>query len=129
MELRLVENIPGSGLDHLQRQAVFSQFPRIQGLTADFLTDTRALSTATLASELKVYVTGDGADVYEDTLMKVATAGDGIFCPTLILVGIRLGIDRVTPVYWDALKKSLQLPQSIGIAGLVLDDMQCSTVS
>jgi len=77
----------------------------------------QALSTATLASELKVYVTGDGADVYEDTLMKVATAGDGIFCPTLILVGIRLGIDRVTPVYWDALKKSLQLPQSIGIAG------------
>lgn len=32
-------------------------------------------------------------------------------------MGIRLGIDRITPVYWDALKDSLRLPQSVGIAG------------
>lgn len=60
---------------------------------------------------------GDGADVYEDSFFKLARADDGTFIPTLILVGIRLGIDRVTPAYWDALKASLQLPQSIGIAG------------
>ncbi|MCJ1454714.1 Cysteine protease atg4 [Mycoblastus sanguinarius] len=60
---------------------------------------------------------GDGADVYEDSFLRLAKAGDGLFIPTLILVGIRLGIDRVTPAYWDALKLSLQLPQSVGIAG------------
>ena len=43
---------------------------------------------------------------------------DGLgFKPTLILVGTRLGLDKITPVYWEALKSSLQMPQSIGIAG------------
>jgi cysteine protease ATG4 len=37
--------------------------------------------------------------------------------PTLILLGIRLGIDRVTPVYHEALKACLHFPQSVGIAG------------
>ena len=60
---------------------------------------------------------GDGADVYEDSFFKLAKDGDGNFNPTLILVGIRLGIDRVTPAYWEALKATLQLPQSVGIAG------------
>lgn len=60
---------------------------------------------------------GDGADVYEDTFMKLAKAKGGIFTPTLILMGIRLGIDRVTPVYWEALKAVLRVSQSIGIAG------------
>lgn len=62
-------------------------------------------------------MTGDGPDVYEDSLFKLATEDGYGFQPVLILVGIRLGIDRVTPVYWEALKQSLQLPQSIGIAG------------
>ncbi|KAF2201900.1 putative cysteine protease ATG4 [Delitschia confertaspora ATCC 74209] len=66
---------------------------------------------------LKVYITGDGSDVYEDNLMKVAKADDGTFHPTLVLVGTRLGIDKITPVYWEALKSSLQMSQSIGIAG------------
>lgn len=60
---------------------------------------------------------GDGADVYEESFLKLAKGVDGTFTPTLILVGIRLGIDRVTPLYWEALKASLQLPQSVGIAG------------
>ena len=64
-----------------------------------------------------MYINGDGADVYEDSLLGLASSSDGGFIPTLILVGIRLGIDRVTPAYWDALKASLQLPQSVGIAG------------
>ena len=66
---------------------------------------------------MKVYVTGDGADIYADSFLKTAKADNGIFIPTLILVGIRLGIDRVTPAYWESLKASLQLPQSVGIAG------------
>jgi len=71
---------------------------------------------------LRVYVSGDGADVYEDSLRQVAEDGRGIFQPTLILVGTRLGIDKITPVYWEALKSSLQMKQSIGIAGYVIFD-------
>ena len=72
---------------------------------------------------LKVYVTGDGADVYEDDLMQLAKGGaggdDDTFTPTLVLVGTRLGIDKITPAYWDALKAALRMPQSMGIAGYV----------
>jgi len=60
---------------------------------------------------------GDGSDVYEDAFRKVAISNNGKFHPTIILLGIRLGIDRVTPVYWEALKATLQLKQSVGIAG------------
>jgi len=68
-------------------------------------------------SDLRVYVTGDGSDVYEDSFMSIAKPTGTTFTPTLILVGTRLGIDKITPVYWEALKSSLQMPQSIGIAG------------
>lgn len=66
---------------------------------------------------LKVYVTGDGPDVYEKTLLDIAKPGGQPFQPVLLLVGTRLGIDRITPVYWEALKESLRMPQSVGIAG------------
>jgi cysteine protease ATG4 len=49
--------------------------------------------------------------------MSIAKADNNTFQPTLILVGTRLGLDKITPVYWEALKASLQMPQSIGIAG------------
>ncbi|CAN6666770.1 hypothetical protein TRVA0_038S00958 [Trichomonascus vanleenenianus] len=39
------------------------------------------------------------------------------FKPTLVLLGIRLGIDNVNPVYWQSLKSLLEYPQSVGIAG------------
>jgi cysteine protease ATG4 len=55
--------------------------------------------------------------VYEDSFMKVAKPDGNTFIPTLILVGTRLGVDKITPVYWEALKSSLQMPQSMGIAG------------
>ncbi|KAM0112360.1 Cysteine protease atg4 [Aspergillus fumigatus] len=66
---------------------------------------------------LGVYMTDDTADVYEDKFLDAANDGRGSFRPTLILIGTRLGIDRITPVYWDAVKTTLQLPQSVGIAG------------
>ena len=66
---------------------------------------------------MRVYITGDGSDVYEDSFMETARPDGHIFLPTLVLVGIRLGIDRVTPVYWEALTASLRLRQSVGIAG------------
>lgn len=68
-------------------------------------------------SSLRVYITGDGSDVYEDAFMNVAKPDGSNFKPTLILVGTRLGLEKITPVYWEALKSSLQMPQSIGIAG------------
>lgn len=80
------------------------------------LTRSRALTNHD-GSELRVYMTGDGLDVYEDAFMNIAKSDGGKFNPTLILVGTRLGLDKITPVYWEALKASLQLPQSIGIAG------------
>lgn len=77
----------------------------------------RALCNERTDPGLRVYISGDNADVYEDSFLKVARSELGEFQPTMILVGIRLGIDRVTPVYWEALKASLQMPQSMGIAG------------
>ena len=68
---------------------------------------------------LRAYVTGDGPDVFEQVMFQIARAEASTFQPTLLLVGTRLGIDRVTPAYWEALKAALQLPQSVGIAGYV----------
>ncbi|KAG4028713.1 hypothetical protein MFRU_019g00070 [Monilinia fructicola] len=77
----------------------------------------QALTNNQAESELRVYITGDGSDVYEDTFMSIAKPNNTDFTPTLILVGTRLGLDKITPVYWEALKYSLQMPQSVGIAG------------
>ncbi|RDA83205.1 hypothetical protein CP532_5363 [Ophiocordyceps camponoti-leonardi (nom. inval.)] len=66
---------------------------------------------------LRVYSTGDSSDVYEDEFMKIAKPDGTDFHPTLILVGTRLGIEKITPAYWEALIASLQMPQSVGIAG------------
>lgn len=68
---------------------------------------------------MRVYVRPDDSDVYADSVLATATAkdADDKWQPTLILLGIRLGIDRITPVYHAALKSALEMPQSIGIAG------------
>lgn len=55
--------------------------------------------------------------MYEDSFMNIAKPDGIIFKPTLVLVGTRLGIEKVTPAYWEALRASLQMTQSIGIAG------------
>lgn len=70
--------------------------------------------------KLRVYVTNDSSDVYEDKFSEVACDEADTIQPTLILLGIRLGIDHVTPVYWDGLRAALQYPQSVGVAGYVL---------
>lgn len=62
-------------------------------------------------------MTNDSSDVYQDQFKRVACDGTGTIQPTLILIGTRLGIDRVTPVYWDSLREMLRFPQSVGIAG------------
>ncbi|KAI1932727.1 Cysteine protease atg4 [Ophidiomyces ophidiicola] len=81
---------------------------------------TTAYCIAALSSEYKqaglnVYLSIDGPDVYEDRFRQIA--GPGITRPTLILLAIRLGIDKVTRVYWEALTAVMRYPQSVGIAG------------
>jgi cysteine protease ATG4 len=68
---------------------------------------------------VRVYVTENSSDVYEDRFRSIASSNspDSSIQPTIILLGIRLGPDRITPVYHEALKASLTYPQSIGIAG------------
>lgn len=78
------------------------------------LTD-KALGLAN-STTLQVYIS-DGSDVYENEFMRVAKNTDGTFQPTLILLGLRLGIDSVNEIYWDSLKQFLSCPQAIGIAG------------
>ncbi|POS88335.1 hypothetical protein EPUL_000003, partial [Erysiphe pulchra] len=77
----------------------------------------QALAARHEVSNLGVYVTGDSLEVYEDNFMMAAKPDGVNFKPTLILVGTRLGLENITPVYWEALKASLQMSQSIGIAG------------
>lgn len=52
--------------------------------------------------------------------MKIAKSDGQTFNPTLILIRTRLGIDKITPIYWDALIAALHMPQSVGIAGYVV---------
>ncbi|SNX84773.1 related to ATG4 - essential for autophagy [Melanopsichium pennsylvanicum] len=37
--------------------------------------------------------------------------------PVLILIGIRLGIDSVNPIYYESVKSTFSFPHSVGIAG------------
>ena len=76
----------------------------------------RALTKAQ-DSWLRVYSTGDLPDVYEDSFLAIANPDGMGFHPTLILVCTRLGIDKINQVYKEALVATLQMPQSIGIAG------------
>lgn len=77
----------------------------------------RLLSTQSQCPQLRVYVTNDTSDVYEDKFAHESHDKSGRIQPTLILIGTRLGIDHVTPAYWDGLRAALTYPQSVGIAG------------
>jgi hypothetical protein len=116
MARQLVGNTRGNGSVLLQPRAVYSKAPTII-LPRIKLIWHRALTNGHESSDLRVYITGDGGDVYEESFMEVAKPDGKTFIPTLILVGTRLGVDKITPVYWEALKASLQMPQSMGIAG------------
>lgn len=70
---------------------------------------------------LRVYLTNDTPDVYEDQFERQARDETGHIQPTLILLGLRLGIEHITSVYWDGLRAALQYPQSMGVAGCVAD--------
>ncbi|KAJ5198413.1 uncharacterized protein N7498_007530 [Penicillium cinerascens] len=77
----------------------------------------QALSNECQDPKLRVYVTNDTSDVYEDRFTRLARGETGRIQPTLILLGLRLGIEQITSVYWDGLRAALQYPQSVGVAG------------
>ncbi|KAF9966458.1 Cysteine protease atg4, partial [Mortierella alpina] len=78
---------------------------------------TKALVHNFPESGLNVYVTTDGV-VYKDEVEEAATMKNKKeFGQLLILVTIRLGIDKLNPIYNDAIKTTFEFPQSLGIAG------------
>ncbi|EED14163.1 autophagy cysteine endopeptidase Atg4, putative [Talaromyces stipitatus ATCC 10500] len=77
----------------------------------------QALSDEYKDAGMNVYVSSDNTYVYEDKFKAVAYNQSDRMRPTLILLGTRLGIDRITPVYRKGLEDLLKLPQALGIAG------------
>jgi len=75
----------------------------------------KTLTDAYPSAGLQVHMTFDG-NVYEDTFRATAIV-DHVFKPTLLLVVTRLGLEGVNPSYWEALKATVQMKQSVGIAG------------
>lgn len=73
-------------------------------------------NTSAYESCFKVFISS-GSDVYEKLFMQAAITKDNIFKPTLILLGLRLGIDKVNEIYWDSIKAFLASPQAMGISG------------
>jgi hypothetical protein len=116
MEPRVAESTRVNGLVRQQRHSAFGMDTMLP-FQGQWLTSNRALALQQATVSLAVYITGDGSDVYEDKVFEAAKGKTGSFQPTLLLVGTRLGLDRITPVYWEALKDTLQMPQSVGIAG------------
>lgn len=116
-----VENILASGSDRRPPRSAYSTSPRPRFVRSYVYANNslpRALADANETS-LRVYSTGNFPEVYEDSFMAVAKPDGKDFQPTLILVGTRLGTDKINQVYEQALISALQLPQSIGIAGYV----------
>ncbi|THH26852.1 hypothetical protein EUX98_g7341 [Antrodiella citrinella] len=76
---------------------------------------------------LGIYVAADGGTIYESAVFEASHSTFG--APkryarrnwgdraVLVLIGHRLGIDGVNPVYYDTLKALYTWPQSVGIAG------------
>ena len=106
-------------MDRAQQRDVYSKSITTSKLNYINLTTPRALTDKHAPAGLRVYARPDDSDIYIPSLLATATQKDAndAFQPTLIVLGIRLGIDRITPVYHAALKAALELPQSVGIAG------------
>lgn len=65
---------------------------------------------------LQVYIS-EGSDLYSSEFLSIAKRDDGDWKPTLILLGLRLGIDNVNAFYWDSLRTFFDSSQMVGIAG------------
>ncbi|GEM07720.1 cysteine protease ATG4 [Rhodotorula toruloides] len=66
---------------------------------------------------LEVVSCVDGT-VYESEVVAASTKdGEKWKRPVLVLINVRLGIDGVNPIYYEAIKGIFRLSQSVGIAG------------
>lgn len=116
-------SILGSGLGPAPRRGVYSKTAAASAYSFKLPNDTdnarRSLTDKHPSAGLRVYARPDDSDIYLPSLLHTATlhSASETFQPTLIVLGIRLGIDRITPVYHAALRAALQTPQSVGIAG------------
>ncbi|CAG8511685.1 9226_t:CDS:10 [Ambispora leptoticha] len=69
-------------------------------------------------AQLSVHVSTDGV-VYKNEVYKAARNNQNHqeFQSVLILVAIKLGPNKLNPIYYDALKAFFRFPESVGIAG------------
>ncbi|KNZ71586.1 Cysteine protease ATG4 [Termitomyces sp. J132] len=79
---------------------------------------------STAAGAIKTLV-----NVFPDAGLGVVVATDGVLFqsevfrtswgdrPVLLLIGVRLGLDGVNPIYYETIKMLYTFPQSVGIAG------------
>ncbi|BFZ59040.1 Cysteine protease atg4 [Saitoella coloradoensis] len=88
----------------------------IKALCAEYAGSTE-LRAGEGGSRVGVYVAADGGDIYENRVREIACGTDGVWKPILILAGVRLGIERVNPVYYPAIQDCLKSPHGIGVAG------------
>jgi cysteine protease ATG4 len=119
MERKLAASILESGLGPVPQLDAYSSCLLLHAVAPITNHSIRSLASKAQSTGLRVYVRPDDSDVYADSVISTATAfsADDTFEPTLILLGVRLGIDRITPVYHAALRSILETPQSVGIAG------------
>ena len=79
--------------------------------------DAAAAPTPALLLELSVHVAMDGS-VYRSEVEAAAGTGDGGgWRPLLLLVPLRLGLDRLNEEYVPSLRALLGMPQSVGMIG------------
>lgn len=69
-------------------------------------------------SSLKIHVAMDNTVVTEEIeLLCQGEEKDSIWNPLLLVIPLRLGLLNINPIYIDALKACLQMPQSVGMIG------------
>ncbi|KAK4054231.1 Cysteine protease atg4 [Microbotryomycetes sp. JL201] len=77
----------------------------------------RTLANSHPACGLHVVNAIDGT-IFKSDVSSAAGCDNGAWTtPVLVLIGLRLGIDGVNPIYHSAVKGIFQFPQSVGIAG------------
>ncbi|CEP63202.1 cysteine protease ATG4 LALA0_S07e04764g [Lachancea lanzarotensis] len=63
----------------------------------------------------KCVISTDSADVYDEDMEPIFT--ENCDAVVLLLLGVKLGLDKVNARYWDDIRQILASKQSVGIAG------------
>lgn len=65
---------------------------------------------------LVTYVSND-ATLYRDEIAHLCQTSSSKWKSLLILIHLRLGLDKINPVYVNSIKQIFRIPQSVGILG------------